>query len=262
MPRRPRQLADSGIYHVMLRGVNRDVLFLEFGDYERFLSTLGRVRTDSGCAVLAYCLMPNHVHLVVRTGAEPIGTVIKRLGVSYSGWFNRKYGRVGHLFQDRFKSQAVEDDSYFVTLIRYVWNNPVEAGLVERPEQFRWSSRHLVGHGSSIINESELRRLLPPGAFEELVDGSRTVAQGTFLVNERPARYTDEQVTALLGHICGVRTPANFAELAPSTKVRVIQELRMRSVAYAQIARAVGMSISSVRRAHISGQATPAADVA
>jgi REP element-mobilizing transposase RayT len=261
MPRRARQLAESGIYHVMLRGVNRDVLFLEPEDYDRFLATLRVVRDASGCRVLAYCLMPNHVHLVLRTTQEPIGTVIKRLGVRYSGWFNRKYGRVGHLFQDRFKSHAVEDDGYFVTLIRYVWNNPVEAGLVDRPEQFLWSSRRQLGRASSIVDEHELRRMMPLGNLEDLARGRLLdPRESPFPV---PAtRHTDAQVLNLVGRACGAREPGAFANLPQATRLDVIRGLRMRSVSYAQIAKATGMSVSSVRRAHISGQAGSTSDVA
>ena len=254
MPRQARQLADSGIYHVMLRGVNRDALFLEADDYLCFVRALGRVRADSGCVVLAYCLMTNHVHLVLRTTQEPIGAVIKRLGVRYSGWFNRKYGRVGHLFQDRFGSRAVEDDSYFVTLLRYVWNNPVEAGLVERPEQFLWSSRRLLGHQSSIADEAELRRLLPPGSLEGLLNGGGPVPQDVSKWLDRPTRCTDVQVKDLVRRACGAASVGDFTDLAESTKLRVIRELRMRSVSYAQIAKATGISTSGVRRAQISGQ--------
>ena len=261
MPRRARQLAETGIYHVMLRGVNRDVLFLEPDDYDRFLVTLRVVRDASECRVLAYCLMPNHVHLVLRTTREPIGAVIKRLGVRYSGWFNRKYGRVGHLFQDRFRSQAVEDDGYFVTLIRYVWNNPVEAGLVDRPEQFRWSSRRELGRATSIVDEHELRRLIPPGNLEELADGRLSDPQESpFPV--QATRHTDSQVRELVCRACGALGPVTFASLPAATRLDVIRGLRMRSVSYAQIARATGMSISSVRRAHISGQAGSASEVA
>jgi len=254
MPRQARQRSDSGVYHVMLRGVNRDALFLEPADYERFLLALGQVRADSGCRLLAYCLMTNHVHLVLRATEEPIGAVVKRLGVRYSGWFNRKYGRVGHLFQDRFRSQAVEDDSYFVALIRYVWNNPVEAGLVERPEQYLWSSRRLVGNQSSIADESELQRLLPPGCLEALLSGREPVPRGVYKVPEQPPRYTDVQVRDLIRKACGAALPGAFANLAESTRLQVIRELRTRSVSYAQIAKATGMSTSGVRRAQVAGQ--------
>jgi len=159
-------LAESQIYHVMVRGVNRDAIFLEDEDYQRFLDALDQTREASGCVVLAYCLMSNHVHLVLRTPGEPISAVAKRLGVRYAGWFNRKYGRVGHVFQDRFRSLPVETDEYLVTLVRYVWNNPVEAGLVEDPREYPWSSRRFLVGGSSLVDVAALLRLVPSGAFE------------------------------------------------------------------------------------------------
>lgn len=85
MPRHSRQLADSAVYHVMARGVNRDAIFLDNEDYERYLYALQLTKEASHCAVLAYCLMPNHVHLVLQTSDEPVGDVMKRLGVRYAG---------------------------------------------------------------------------------------------------------------------------------------------------------------------------------
>ena len=251
MPRQARQHADSGIYHVMLRGVNRDAIFLEELDYQRFLSALAVVKDASECAVLAYCLMTNHVHLVVRTGREPIGVLMKRLGVRYASWFNRKYGRVGHLFQDRFKSVPADDDAYLVALIRYVWRNPVEAGLVARPEEYRWSSRRLLGRASELVDEAELLRLIPRGsATEENIDSTRVADVITLPgVRER----TQEQVTALLRKVSGATGPDDFLDLPRSMRRRAIAELRTRSVTYAQIALATGMSPSSVRRVHVGG---------
>ena len=251
MPRHARQLAESGVYHVMLRGVNRDAIFLEDADCARFLHSLAQARDASGCAVLAYCLMSNHVHLVLRTGDEPIGNVVKRLGVRYAGWFNRKYGRVGHLFQDRFRSVAVEDDGYFVTLLRYVWNNPVEAGLVELPEAYQWSSRQLLGRESPLVDEKQLRKLLPgdPLAWVAAAQPVRPSDQ-TAALGRRP-RHTDEEAAELLRRVCGVSSPEEYRKLDATTQRRVIRELRTRSVAYAQIAKVTGLSSTSVKRLHI-----------
>ncbi len=196
MPRHPRKLAESGIYHVMLRGVNRDAIFLDDEDCARFLHSLGQAKEASGCSVLAYCLMSNHAHLVLRTGDEPIGAVVKRLGVRYAGWFNRKYGRVGHLFQDRFKSLPVEDDAYFVTLLRYVWNNPVEAGLVELPEEYLWSSRRLLGRESPLVDgEHELRRLLPADLASSCIASSPQLPPELTVKRVRQPGHSAAQVT-------------------------------------------------------------------
>lgn len=257
MPRRPRQLSESGIYHAMARGVNRDAIFLEDEDFERFLHALAHTKDASGCAVLAYCLMNNHVHLVIRTGDEPIGVVMKRLGVRYASWFNRKYGRVGHLFQDRFKSLAVESDEYLVALLRYVWNNPVTAGLVIDPDEYRWSSRRLLGRKSCLIDGDELERLLPDGILDEQVPAP-------FVPEDdrppgRPQRHSQPDVGRLLFRICGAAGPDEFRKLSTSDRRRTVVELRTRCVAYEQIAKATGMSASGVRRLHVAGELAAAA---
>ena len=160
MARTARSAADSGIYHVMHRGVNREIIYREDADNERFLATLAVVKRLSGCSVLGYCLMSNHFHLLLRTGGEPLGRLMHRLGVRYACWFNHKYGRVGHVFQNRFTSIPVEDDPYFVTLVGYIWNNPVRAGIVTHPMDYGWNSALRVSPSGSSITTS-WRRCFP-----------------------------------------------------------------------------------------------------
>lgn len=256
MPRRARQLAESDIYHVMLRGLNRDAIFLEDEDHERFLQALRAAKELSGCLVFAYCLMPNHVHLILRAGHEPLGAAVKRLGVRYAAWFNRKYGRVGHLFQDRFRSVPVEDDAYLVTLLRYVWSNPVKAGLADRAEDYRWSSRHLLGRSSVLVDEAQLRGLL---GEQGLADAARRPPKlDDWLPSPDPIdRPSDDEVTELLLRSCGADGQAQFRALPPAVQQRAIRELRTRSISYSQIARVTGMSSTSVRRAQVVAVATP-----
>jgi len=260
MPRQARQLAESGIYHVMLRGVNRDAIFVEDDDFAMFLRALSQAKDASGFLVFAYCLMSNHVHLVVRSGEEPIGVVIKRLGVRYAGRFNRKYGRVGHLFQDRFKSVAVEDDAHLVTLLRYVWNNPVEAGIVESAEAYRWSSCGLVGRSSPLIDEGELQILLPSGRLSDIVPVPLLLPAEQHGARGRPLRHSEGEAAHLLYRACGANSPAEFRALDPSERRTAIRELRILSVAYDQIARVTGFSATSVRRMQAEGVVVPAGE--
>ena len=260
MPRQARQLADSGIYHVMLRGVNRDAIFIEDDDLATFLLALAQAKEASGCLVFAYCLMSNHVHLVLRSGDEPIGTVGKRLGVRYAGWFNRKYGRVGHLFQDRFKSVPVEDDAHLVTLLRYVWNYPVEAGMVDRPDAYRWSSCGLVGRRSPLLDEDELQRLLPSGRLSDIVPVPLLLPHEQRGTRGRPLRHSDVEAADLLYRASGANSPAEFQALDPSKRRAAVHDLRTLSVAYDQIARVTGLSATSVRRLNAEGVAMAAED--
>lgn len=252
MPRRARQPAESQIYHVMLRGVNRAEIFLEPEDYDRFLVALARVRDASGCQVLAYCLMPNHVHLVLRTPVEPIGSVMKRLGVRYAGWFNRKYGRVGHLFQDRFRSIPVEDDAYLVTLLRYVWDNPVKAGLATLREDYPWSSRGYLGGGSPLVSSEELRRLVPLETLLSEAGGEGIVIEFESGVVGRPAHAGVEAAEHALRLHCGCASPDAFALLDALAQRRAVQALRTHGVPYHLIGKVTGMSTSAVRRLHLA----------
>jgi len=256
MPRQPRRIAATGVYHAILRGINRDAVFLEDEDWQRFLYALFATKQASGCVVLAYCLMPNHVHLVISADDEPIGLVIKRLGVRYAGWFNRKYGRVGHVFQDRFKSRPVEDDADLISLLRYVWNNPVKAGLVKRPDEYRWSSRRALGTPSLLVDEERLRRVLPLGALDDVADEAVSEAIVSFEAEppkgRRPLHSADE-VADLLETACGTSEAALFVRLPEAVQRSAIRQLRTRSVSYDQIAKATGLSRTKVQRMQAMG---------
>ena len=252
MSRRARQVSGSGIYHVMLRGVNRDVIFLEDEDRERFLFALKAARDASEYKILAYCLMENHVHLVLRSGIEPIGCTVRRFGVRYAGWFNRKYDRVGHLFQDRFKSVPVDEDAHLVTLLRYVWNNPVEAGLVEQPEEYQWSSRRFFGSSSNLIDTDELGRLLHSDPLAGRTGAALTPGEDPGKRGPR-ALYSDDQAAVLLERACEAERPGSFLLLDLETRLRVIRELRTRSVPFAQLARLTVLSSTTLKRLHVAG---------
>lgn len=241
-------MAETGIHHVMVRGVNRDAIYLEDTDYRKFLASLGQAKDASGCGVLAYCLMPNHAHLLLRVGDEPIGHTMKRVGVSYVGWFNRTYGRVGHLFQDRFASRPVEDDSYFMTVIRYVWNNPVRAGMVREPMEYRWNSCAPL-QPTGLVDTSLVDDLLPSLARSDLSAAPTEPAPIKRPLGPRPLHSADE-VASLLAMLSGARTAEEFARLDPLVQRRAIGQLRGRSIAYSAIARATGLTKVQVQRAY------------
>ena len=149
MTRQPRQISLTGIYHVMLRGINRQDIFMDRDDYWKFVKTLYQQvypKDELGkplppkCDFYAYCLMPNHLHLLIRNKTESLGSVVKRIAITYAAYFNKKYERVGHLFQDRFKSEPVNDMNYFLTLIRYIHQNPIAGGITKCAEDYKWSS--------------------------------------------------------------------------------------------------------------------------
>ena len=138
MPRVRRQVSESGIYHVMLRGNARQLLFESEADRKIFLGMLDAMLDKYGLGLLAWCLMDNHVHLVLEDPDGSLSVAMKSLEIRYARRFNGSADRVGHVFQDRFLSKPIETDRYLLEAVRYVHNNPREIGA--DPAEYRWSS--------------------------------------------------------------------------------------------------------------------------
>jgi REP element-mobilizing transposase RayT len=154
MSRTARIKSSTGIYHIITRGINQQNIFSSDDDYERLLSTLARYCRKSKSEIYAYCLMDNHIHLLLKEGQESIATTMKKIGTSYVYYYNWQYNRKGHLFQDRYKSEPVEDDAYFLTVLRYIHQNPVKAGITDDPATYPWSSYTEYTDKVKLVNTS------------------------------------------------------------------------------------------------------------
>jgi REP element-mobilizing transposase RayT len=145
VPRRLR-FQGAGIRHVTARGNRRQRIFLDEDDRERYLAELSRVCGQFESRVLAWCLMTNHVHLVLRVKANTISRLVQELHGEYAAEFNVRHGYRGHLFQGRFRDEIVQDETYLFEVAPYVDLNPVRAAIVEDPADWAWSSyRALAG---------------------------------------------------------------------------------------------------------------------
>ncbi len=140
MPRSARKKSVSGIYHVIVRGINRQDIFHEEEDYLKYLEAIERAKSIGKFEIYGYCLMSNHVHLLLHEKEETLELIMKRIGVRYAWWYNKKYDRVGHVFQDRYKSEPIEKEEYLLSVLRYIHNNPVKAQLALAAEEYKWSS--------------------------------------------------------------------------------------------------------------------------
>lgn len=143
MARQAREKSSTGIYHIMVRGINQGNIFNEKEDKDKYIEILESIKEKTSIKIYGYSLMDNHLHLLIHEGQEEIGATMKRLGVSYVYWYNKKYHRKGHLFQDRFKSQGVENDEYLLSVLRYIHQNPVKSKLVSSIEEYPWSSYNM-----------------------------------------------------------------------------------------------------------------------
>ena len=140
MPRSARAEVPGGLYHVITRGNNRRRIFNHVSDYQKFLSLLTVQKSKLPFFLYAYCLMSNHVHLLIERQTATVGRIMQRLLTGYAQYYNRRYRRVGHLFQGRYKAILCESDRYLSELVRYIHLNPVRARMVNRPENYEYSS--------------------------------------------------------------------------------------------------------------------------
>ncbi len=162
MARRPRLLAPGVLYHVIVRGNQRQKTFLTETDCQIYLERLGRYGKRLDVIVYAYCLMPNHVHLLVETKSEPLSKFMQGLQQSYTQYFNRAHRKVGHLFQGRYRAIVCDKDEYLLTLVRYIHLNPVRAKIVRKPEQYEYSSHraYVNGQKTEIIDPRPVLQML------------------------------------------------------------------------------------------------------
>jgi REP element-mobilizing transposase RayT len=144
MPRRARDCAEKAFYHVFARGNRRHTVFRDDEDRAWFMGRLEAVERSTAAIHVAHCLMNNHLHLVVGPGPRGISRLMHRVLGPYAQWFNHRHGTVGHLFQDRFGSRLIDSEQDLLSVVRYVHRNPVEAKMVARAEDWRWSSH--AGH--------------------------------------------------------------------------------------------------------------------
>lgn len=156
MPRKPRVHFPGALYHVLSRGNNRQKTFLSPNDYKSFLSALAKVRKHFPFSLHAFCLMPNHFHLLVEVGQHPLSDIMQRLLTSYTIRFNLNHKRHGHLFEGRYKAILCDKNSYLLELLRYIHLNPVRAKLVKDPAAWPWSGHTaLLGGGNPAHLDTE-----------------------------------------------------------------------------------------------------------
>ena len=251
MTRTARKKSSSGIYHLVVRGINRQNIFEYPEDREKYLDSLKIVKGISGFKLYGYCLLDNHVHLLIGEEEEGLDIIFKRLGARYVMWFNRKYERVGALFQGRYHSEAVEDDSYLLATLRYIHQNPVKAGLCENPASYRWSSySDYCGKGIGITDTT-----LVLEQFSSDITKQKSMFADFMIADDN--NYTDyldvdtnapDALKRKMTLLCGVDTATGFQALDPAKREEGVRMLRRAGLSIRQIVRLTGVSFGVVRK--------------
>ncbi len=252
MARVARERSRTGIYHIMLRGINRQTIFEDDRDRARFLDTLEEYKGICEFIFYGYCLMDNHVHLLIKETKESISDIIKRICSSYVYWYNAKYKRCGHLFQERFKSEVVETDSYFLTVLRYIHQNPLKAKIAKSVAESEGTSYkeyierpRMVDTDCAFNYFSKIRSKAIP-LFIEFMNADN---EDQCLDDVEKVRLSDDKVREYIRKL-GISNPTVLQQMAKNKRDDVLRKLKqIEGVTLVQIARVTGISKSVVGRA-------------
>ncbi|OLN33270.1 transposase [Desulfosporosinus metallidurans] len=257
MPRKAREKSQSGIYHVILRGANRQEIFHEDEDSLRFLEIVDKNAKISEMKVFGWCLMGNHVHLLLGEGVEELSVTMKRIGVSFAWYYNWKYKTTGHLFQDRFRSENVENDGYLLTVIRYIHQNPVKAGMVKLAEDWKWSSCHnyysKTPYSLVLLDRDLILTMFStdrPRAIAMFKEFSEVESDSNCIDDEQRSRMTDEDAELeITKKIAGIEI-AQVKSLPKRQRDEVLRKVKkIEGVTHRQAARIFGVSPNLIFKA-------------
>lgn len=211
MPRQPRALPPSATLHIISRGNRRQKIFEELPDYARFSASMVEEMAAAGIILLAFCLMPNHFHLLLQAAAGALSKVMHGVLTSHAAFMNKKYGRTGHLYGDRFKSKICDPEFGIKPRVRYIHNNPVKDGLVTRLEDWRWSSHHdyLNPASPNPSGKLEVLKLFGETSTNAIENYAEFMKPDPELIRARAGeRFPLEKIAAMvereLGHVPGL----------------------------------------------------------
>lgn len=237
MGRAPRKVSESGYYHVVMSGNGGWVIFEDDLDRQTFQGMLAKKLKSWPIAVIAWCLMSTHVHLVLREDEPVLSKFVQSLETCFSLWFNGRWGREGHLFQSRFWSRPIESDGELLEVVRYVHNNPVKAGICSR-QDYPWSSdSEYRGHGGLCDTEMVLSLLGSRRGYEEFFNSTPAHPYIPRLCR----RMTDERALEFAkGELQGM-DPRSLGSLERADRIAAIQKLGALGMSASQIGRITGL---------------------
>lgn len=253
MPRCARKKSKSGIYHIMLRGINRQTIFEDEEDRFKFIDTLRHYKQKCEYNIFAYCLMDNHVHLVIKEGKESLEKLMKRIGVSYVYWYNWKHKRSGHLFQDRYKSAVIEDDRYLLEVIRYIHQNPLQANMITTIGEYYWSSYpEYTWQRPNIVDTNFILEMFSHNneKARELFIEYMGISNERSFDMEAAYRITDEEAKAIIKKAIGNLTTNQLQSMEKEERNDLLRKLKdIEGLSIRQIARITGLTFNVVAKA-------------
>lgn len=259
MPRKARVISPNGMYHVIIRGINKQKIFEDDNDRYHFIDQLRYAKSIFKCEIYGFCLMGNHVHLLMKSEDEHIGRVMRVIGSNYVIWFNLKYERTGCLFQDRFRSSPIRNSDQFADTLRYIHQNPILAGLVRSGCRYTFSSfleyyRDLMQDhrikGWDFISKDFTYSILPRENFIKFHDTIQIETNKEIKYEIKPQfrRVSDDRASCIMAKISGCANVSEFQMLDDDLRKHFLRNLLDEQLPIDQLVRITGISRRIVQR--------------
>ena len=249
MPRTARIKTETHIYHIMMRGINRQCIFKDSTEKNKFLKLLRQTKSELDVEVFAYCIMDNHVHLLLRENQDPIETFCRKINTSYAIYYNAKHERCGHLFQDRYKSEAVKDEKQLLLTVRYIHMNPVKARICSNPEDYEASSysEYTFGGTDALCDREYILSLF--GGIESFMMFHGSDSDFICMdVDNVDSRMSDANAFAIVRELYPGTGIIGFKALDKAERAEVIASLIKKHLSIRQISLSTGLSIDTIRK--------------
>ncbi|MCI9129213.1 MAG: hypothetical protein HFJ65_02680 [Eggerthellaceae bacterium] len=247
MPRLARVKSESGFYHVIMRGAGRQVLFEDDHDRDFLLDKIASSKMENGIEVLAYALMDNHFHLLVRDEGDGITPFMRSIAVAYAMHYNTVYGHSGHVFQDRFISEPIEDDRYALSALRYILDNPRKAGIQRRRALKMTSESAYFGNGRADVVDAGfiLDRFSSSDAFESFLGKDDEISH----LEASEPKMSDGELRKRICEAAAISHPTELKSLEKPARDLALAEIMANGVSERRVERETGISRSVIRRA-------------
>lgn len=235
----------SEYMHIIVRGIGKQILFEEESDMATYLGYLKKYADETKVSVLAYCLMENHAHLLVRDCEGNISALMQKTGVGYAQYYNRKYERVGYLFQGRYKSEIITDEVYLLSAFRYILNNPEKAGIC-RADEYRWSSYREYGAGNSFTDYEILKkRIGDKNALKAFLGQADDVEH----IEAEPRKKDDKWALETLKKVLKVESGTALQQFDKNRRDEALAKLKKQGISVRQLERLTGINRGIIQKA-------------
>ena len=249
MPRTARIKSASGYYHIIARGIGKQILFEDDADCLFFLRLMKNYSSQEEFTVAAFCLMENHVHILAKIADGKMDKIMHKILTTYAIYFNKKYDRIGHLYQDRYRSKPIDNDVYLLTTVRYIHSNPAKAGICPA-EKYRWSSwRCYSGAIKSFVDTEYVLHLL--GGTEGFLRYSAVECsdEDDVYFEFEGVRVSDNTAQSVIHNVLHLESGTEIQKMDRRNRDKSLLILRDNGLSIRQIERLTGISRAIIMRA-------------